>query len=220
MANKAEFQSSFAVVPMEERTPKDFEREMKRLWVKHFGPETSGSAFREGHLSYDENRHFIYAANTALADYGKMVPIKAVEDIEKPFKGISICTIGGVEGRVMAEMGARVVNIDPEIGDIPKLYLPNLTEIPGPFSEKLSQQYKGKFDMVLNSGLLDRGNSFVDQVPEQLLPQHCRDFLLLLLNVLKKGGLGVLRGGYVHLAVNQVASAIDSPDIIFIIQKK
>lgn len=155
MGNKAELESFFSQEPMDKRTPVDFTKNLEALWLKHIGPETNEkNPFFQNHLTYQENqenRHLFYIAFEYLFKSGVSL-VNSIEDLEKPFKGISACTVGGIEGRIMAEMGVGTVNIDPNIKDAPKLDLPNLSEIVRPLDEELSQQYAGQFDMVLSSG--------------------------------------------------------------------
>lgn len=82
--------------------------------------------------------------------------------------------------------------------------------------------------------MIDNGSGFTDGIPASLIPKHSRDFFLLLLNLLKQGGLAVLRGNLVHAALRGTSSLISikeiipytknetikSPDVIFVIQKK
>lgn len=109
---------------------------------------------------------------------------------EKILRGVSACAIGGPEGRVFAEMGADVVNIDPQINKAPRLDLPNLQERAEPLTQEIAKEYQGRFDVTISSRLFDFGSGLV---PGNSINRFT-EYFQLVMEMTKRGGISIHDG--------------------------
>jgi hypothetical protein len=119
-------------------------------------------------------------------------------------EGVEILVIGGPEGRIFAEMGARVLGMDPLLVNAPVIDLPNLTEISEEFGPWSVDSYSGRFDLTMSCGLFDNGSGLVSRQAYNEMKQLevYKDTLRALLDVTKKAGLGIHNGDAMTYAID------------------
>ncbi len=130
----------------------------------------------------------------------------------KVFHNLRVLCLGGLEGRVLAALGAQVVNVDPLIAKLPESKLPsNLIEIPRRFPIKddvWADVLKGGFDLTFSFWLFDRGSGLDSRerpMSYQIKPEELdvyKSVFIEALRVTKPGGLSVHSGNMMHLILN------------------
>lgn len=195
-------QAKVSTEALHDRIPVTLSLVLRDLWRKHFNIAEGANRYIFGdHGMYESYWGQFGLTLEHLARTRKITPDPRVFDdkarirrdasvedfrstlLEKQqLTGVSVFVLGGIEGRVFAEMGADVTSID--LLKFPSVHLPNLNEIQGNFTEEFALKNKGCFDLTFSSGVFDPGSGLKDS--EQAFK--------LVLDMTKDGGISVHNG--------------------------
>lgn len=218
-----------------DRCPRHFRSLLEGLWEKHYGDifefenvkssglEPSKTFQSYGYKSMEVMLILEHLFRNGLISSGKFLFDKtgrlrediSLEEIlklvdQKLLSGISVCCIGGPEGRIFAEMGASAVNIDPLIKKSPRLTLPNLEEVSKFLDEETANRLKNRFDLTWSSWLFDRGSGLDSKtrwdfstISSDEIGSY-QNFLKLILTMTKSGGISIHNGNMMPKTVKNI----------------
>jgi hypothetical protein len=126
---------------------------------------------------------------------------------QKPFQGIKVMCVGGLEGRVLAHLGAEVVNVYPPLNQFPDLKVENLTE----YSDHLDSEHPAleeEYDVIFSCHLMDSFSGLSFNGQNQLRHEELATvFLQKLWDRTKEGGINVHNGDLMEAAVKGLENA-------------
>jgi hypothetical protein len=89
---------------------------------------------------------------------------------EHVLAGVSALCVGGIEGRVLHNFGATVVNVDPHIGVIGIKKTDGISEFAENFSQDLINKIPVKtFDIALAKSVFDSGSGVMEIKPDNIM---------------------------------------------------
>lgn len=243
--------------PVLGRTPLDLYSVLSKLWKNHFG----GQRVRIFHkllfvTILDEYQPYHYqrgqialalehltqlgavATNSRLFDpHGRFLRDVSADTLrvaifeEALLKGIRVGVVGGPEGRVFAEMGAETIGLDPQIGNAPKIDLPNLDELQKSLTPALARQYSGRFDLTYSARVFDSGSGLVRYDSGFQYMNEYAYYLQLVAQMTKPDGISIHNGDMLpssldlnnDLSVREVVSPLKGDKLdsstIFVLQR-
>lgn len=131
---------------------------------------------------------------------------------EKILHNTSVLCIGGIEGRVLADFGATVVNMDEKIHVVTQtIQRHSLIEIPEYFTQDtLSLIGDHQFDIVMACNVIDRGSGLdtvsrrsIFSIDEEEIETYTR-YILLLLSAVKEDGYIIVNGNMLSHAMKRI----------------
>ncbi len=138
------------------------------------------------------------------------------------FSGMRVLAVGGIEGLVLADLGADATNIDPRLENVKFSDLPfNVTNIAEAFPlEDNEKELAGKFDITFSFWLLDRGSGLNPIYTISLIPPSKNEIkiytqvLSSMLRLTKPGGWSLHNGNMIHHAMDEIGDLVDQVEII------
>lgn len=180
--------------------------------------EQAGNRLHDLNVTLDE----VGIYQTTQSGHITLNPSSTVDEFVKAqqrkiLSPLRILCIGGPEGRVFADFGADVVNVDPYIAKAPAtIQRPTLTELPDDFNRYTAKTITCNgvrlFDIALSCRVFDRGSGldplfrWIGSAVSYSETKIYKNMIMIILSCLKDGGVFIADGDMLHFALANAES--------------